>query len=142
VPSGRRSARRQAVFVLYQQDLLGLTLEAAIERAGDDKVDPYARRLLIGVSEQRQNIDEVLGEHITGWSLERLGMLERAILRSAVYELLWEPEVPEAVAIDEAVVLAKRFCSVEAGALVNGVLGAVAGSGVRTDPDASHLSED
>ena len=60
--------------------------------------------------------------------MQRLGVLERAILRLAVFELLWEPEVPPAVVIDEAVGSAKRFCSDEAGSLVNGVLGSVAGS--------------
>ena len=68
----------------------------------------------------------MLGKHVEGWTLQRLGVLERAILRLAAYELIWEPEVPSAVVIDEAVGAAKRFCSDEAGALVNGVLGSLA----------------
>ena len=80
------------------------------------------------MAQEHAAIDTVLHSHVAGWSLERLGTLERAILRLAAYELLWEPEVPEAVAIDEAVELAKRFCSDEAAALVNGVLGSVAAS--------------
>jgi N utilization substance protein B len=70
----------------------------------------------------------VLDKHVEGWSLQRLGVLERAILRLAAFELLWEPDLPSAVAIDEAVETAKRFCSDEAGSLINGVLGSVAGS--------------
>jgi transcription antitermination protein NusB len=128
MPTGRRSARRQAVFVLYQQDLLGLGPEEALARAGDPRPDQFTAGLVRGVDAHRAEIDEVLGRHVEGWSLQRLGVLERAILRLAAYELLWEPDVPSAVVIDEAVEAAKRFCSDEAGSLVNGVLGAVAGS--------------
>lgn len=123
--AGRRSARRQAVFILYQQDLLGRAWHT-LERGDGPDIDPYARGLVMGVAEEHTAIDAILQPHVTGWSLERLGTLERAILRLATYELLWEPGVPEAVAIDEAVELAKRFCSDEAAALVNGVLGSLA----------------
>ncbi len=96
-------------------------------QGGDNAdVDPYTRDLVLGVAQEHPAIDAVLHSHVAGWTLERLGTLERAILRLATYELLWEPEVPEAVAIDEAVELAKRFCSDEAAALVNGVLGSLA----------------
>lgn len=135
--AGRRSARRQAVFILYQQDLLGLTAQAALERAGEDKVASYARSLVLGVDKKREAIDRTLSEHVTGWTLERLGALERAVLRCAAYELSYTDDVPPAVAIDEAVGLAKRFCSTEAGALVNGVLGALAGGGAAVVPNGS-----
>jgi len=128
MPVGRRSARRQAVFVLYQQDLLGLGPVEALARVDEPKPDEYAADLVQGVSKHRDEIDEILGQHVEGWSLQRLGVLERSILRLAAYELIWEPEVPSAVVIDEAVESAKRFCSDEAGALVNGILGAVAGA--------------
>lgn len=124
--AGRRSARRQAVFVLYQQDLLGLSLEAALQRVGEERLTEYAIHLATGVDGEKRSIDRILAEHVAGWDLDRLGVLERAILRMAAFELLREPDVPEAVAIDEAVALGKRFCSSEAGALINGVLGAVA----------------
>lgn len=136
MPTGRRSARRLAVFVLYQQDLLGLGSEEALARAGVSSTDEYTVALVRGVGDHRQEIDEILGRHVEGWSLDRLGVLERAILRLAAYELLWEPGVPSAVVLDEAVQSAKRFCSDEAGALVNGVLGAVAGS-VRVEEAGS-----
>jgi N utilization substance protein B len=126
VAAGRRSARRQAVFILYQQDLLELTPGAALRRVDDAGVDPYARGLVLGVAQYLEAIDALLQQHVAGWSLERLGTLERSVLRLATYELLWEAGVPEAVVIDEAVGLAKRFCSDEAGALVNGILGSIA----------------
>jgi N utilization substance protein B len=131
VAVGRRSARRQAVFALYRQDLLKLTSEAALRRVPSADPDPYAVGLLNGTTEQLDVIDALLGQHLADWSLERLGVLERSILRVASYELLFEASVPEAVVIDEAVGLAKRYCSVEAGALVNGVLGSMAADSKR-----------
>jgi N utilization substance protein B len=128
VSAGRRSARRQAAFILYRHDLLGRDWETIGQGNDDADVDPYTRDLVLGVAEEHTAIDTFLNSHVAGWALERLGTLERAILRLATYELLWEPEVPEAVAIDEAVELAKRFCSDEAAALVNGVLGSLAAS--------------
>ena len=124
--SGRRSARRQAAFVLYQQDLLELTPQAALQRVDDAELDRYARELVLGTAAHLEAIDGLLEQHVAGWRLERLGVLERSILRLATYEMLWEVEVPDAVIIDEAVELAKRFCSVEAGSLVNGILGSLA----------------
>jgi len=90
---------------------------------------------MLGTAREHEGIDEVLKRHVAGWSLERLGTLERSILRLATYELLWEAVVPEAVAIDEAIELAKRFCSDEAGALINGILGSIALS------QAEHIRE-
>jgi N utilization substance protein B len=128
VAIGRRTARRQAVFLLYQQDLLGLTPEAAMGRgATADALDPYTLSLVSGVGTHARDIDDLLSANLSGWTLDRLGILERSILRLGAYEMLWESQIPHAVVIDEAVELAKRFCSDEAGALVNGVLGALSG---------------
>lgn len=123
--TGRRSARRQAVFILYQQDLLGLAVGEALLRFTEVEIDAYARTLVLGVARRLTNIDGLLDRYLAGWNLERLGILERAILRVAVYELLEETDVPGPVVVNEAVALAKRFCSAEAGSLVNGVLGAL-----------------
>lgn len=97
-------------------------------RSPEVQDDPYARGLVLGVAKNRERVDELLKRHLAGWSLGRLGILERSILRVAAYELLGETEVPNPVAINEAVALAKRFCSAEAGALVNGVLGSLVAS--------------
>lgn len=94
-------------------------------RSPDVEADPYARGLVLGVAKNQGLVDELLERHLVGWTLGRLGILERSILRVAVYELLGETDVPSAVAINEAVALAKRYCSGEAGALVNGVLGSL-----------------
>ena len=138
---GRRSSRRQAVFILYQGDLLKLDAESALERAADEQASEFAREIVRGVQSEQERLDDVLGHHLSGWSVDRLGVLERAILRVAVYEMLEERDVPLAVVIDEAVNLAKRFCSSEAGAFINGVLGGVA-KAVRPDVPESAASEE
>lgn len=97
-----------------------------MQRVEQEEVDEFAARLVRGVSSERARIDTLLQEHLSGWRVDRLGVLERAILRVAVYELLTEEDTPVPVAVDEAVGLAKRFCSAEAGALVNGILGNIA----------------
>ena len=94
-------------------------------RSTEVEIDAYARTLVLGVARRLTNIDGLLARYLAGWNLERLGILERAILRVAVYELLEETDVPGPVVVNEAVALAKRFCSAEAGSLVNGVLGSL-----------------
>lgn len=134
---GRRRARREALFVLYQADLLKLPVAAALERAGGEPtaepgaIAPYTRRLVEGVTARLDEIDTTISRHLVSWTLERLAPLERNVLRLGVFELVFADDVPDAVAIDEAVELAKTFCSDEAAALVNGVLGAVQGERQR-----------
>lgn len=115
--------------ILYQQDLLGLSADTALERAegGGSQIPAYTRRLVHGVEEHRRELDEWVDAHLKGWSVERLGAVERNILRVGAFELRHVDELGDAVAINEAVELAKRFGSFEAGGLVNGVLGAMAG---------------
>lgn len=126
--SGRRSARRQAVFILYQQDLLELSATDALKRRRASRLEPYTQGVVLGVAEHGAEIDALVERHLEGWELSRLGSLERSILRVAAFELLYGTDVPEPVAIDQAVESAKRFCSDEAGALINGVLGSLAAS--------------
>ena len=118
---------------------MGISPEDALTRGEDPHVDGYAAELVRGVALHRREVDEILQTHVEGWSLQRLGVLERAILRLAAYELCWEPEVPPAVVIDEAVGAARRFCSDEASALVNGVLGAVAASTGRPGDEVTRM---
>ncbi len=114
------------MFILYQQDLLGITLEEALSRVRrQEELAPYAEELVWGVNRRIEEIDALLGRHLEEWELGRLGTVERAILRLAVFELTRGGDVPPAVAIDQAVEQAKRYCSDEAGALVNGVLGSL-----------------
>jgi N utilization substance protein B len=117
----RKSARRDALFVLYQWDVTGKPLASLHE--GD--LDPYAQELAEGVSSETAELDARINDASSEWSADRLGALERNVLRIALWELD-RGEVPLEVAIDEAVSLAKRYSSEEAGRLVNGILGQAA----------------
>ncbi len=94
--------------------------------------EEYASQLVLGVERRGEEVDGLLGRHATGWTVERMPMVDRCLLRMAAYELLDEPEVPTAVVLDEAVALAKAYSTEDSGRYVNGVLSAVAGE-VRPD---------
>ena len=117
----RRGARRTAFFLLYQWDVTGRPLASLY----DGEVDEWARRTAQEVAAEAASLDERITEASEGWSADRLGAVERNILRIAVHELQGD-EVPDEVAIDEAVTLAKRYATDEAGRLVNGILGRIA----------------
>jgi len=119
--TGRRGARRAALFVLYQWDVTGQPLASLYE--GD--LDAYTKELAEGVAAEVEDLDATIGDASSDWRPERLGALERNILRIALYELDRD-EVPLEVAIDEAVRLARRYASEDAAKLVNGILGKVA----------------
>lgn len=125
---GRRAARRQAVFLLYQHDVTGIGLEELERNAERDgtPVDPFARGLMEGVAADPAGLDELITAAADGWTADRLAPLERNILRVAVHEILDWPDIPAAVSINEAVDLAKRYCQTEAPGLVNGILGRIA----------------
>ena len=118
--AGRRAARRTALVLLYQWDVTGQPLASLYE--GD--VDPYAQALAEAVAERHEELDRRITEAADDWTADRLGALERNILRIAIEELD-EDELPVEVAINEAVTLAKRYSSEDAGRLVNGILGRI-----------------
>ena len=119
--AGRRAARRTALILLYQWDVTGQELASLYE----GEVDDYARSLAERVVERHEELDRRITEAADEWTADRLGALERNILRLALLELD-RGEVPLEVAIDEAVSLAKRYSSEDAGRLVNGILGRIA----------------
>jgi len=116
----RSDQRRDAVFAVYQRDVTGRPLDELLSGA-----KPFTRELAEGVEAFREDLDAEIDRHSRGWAVERLGALERSIMRVALYELRHPDEVPVEVAIDEAVSLAKEFCGAEAPGFVNGILGAV-----------------
>ena len=117
----RKAARRQALYLLYQWDLTGQELASLYE----GEPDAFARALAEAVSERALALDARISDASPDWPADRLGTLERNILRIGVYELE-EEMVPREIAINEAVVLAKRYASEDAARLVNGSLGRVA----------------
>ena len=117
----RRQARRTALFLLYQWDLTGQPLASLYEGEPDE----FATGLAASVAERAQDLDRRVTESSDDWVADRMGTLERNILRIGVYELE-ERTVPPEVALNEAVVLAKRYASDDAARLVNGILGKIA----------------
>jgi N utilization substance protein B len=123
----RREARRAAVFMLFQSDVTGRPLGSLYE--GD--VDEYTRQLAEAVTEHASDLDERITSASDDWTADRLGAVERNVLRVALEELD-EGEVPVEVVLDEAVTLAKRYASEDAGRLVNGILGKLVREGQAT----------
>jgi transcription antitermination protein NusB len=124
----RRAQRRGSAFLLYQRDLTGAGLAdlfRAYERDNGQPVSEFMRTQVEGAWNRREQLDAAIDAAAEGWTSDRMAVLERNILRLAVWELR-TGEVPPAVAIDEAVELAKRYASPEAAGLVNGVLGRIA----------------
>jgi transcription antitermination protein NusB len=118
--SSRRAGRRTALFLLYQWDVTGQPLASLYE----GEVDDFARSTAEAVAAQAPQLDGRITAAAEGWTADRLGVIERNILRIALYELDGD-EVPDEVAIDEAVTLAKRYATDDAARLVNGILGRI-----------------
>lgn len=132
--SARSKARKRAVDILFESDLRGTDpVSTAADRIADPDrpLQPYAITLVEGVSSHRDRIDELVSTYAEGWSLARMPGVDRAIIRVAVYELMWVDDVPDAVVIDEAVELAKSLSTDESPKFVNGLLGRL----VKVKPD-------
>jgi N utilization substance protein B len=115
------------MMLLYRTDLVGGEVEDAIgsfESEHGFAMPEYAATLVRGVVEYADAVDDRIRDHLVDWTIERLGAVERSVLRIATWELCWG-EVPGPVAIDEAVELSKRYATPEAAKLVNGVLAAI-----------------
>ncbi|ASR39487.1 transcription antitermination factor NusB [Prauserella marina] len=127
--TSRRASRRRAVEFLYEAAQRSATpVELLRERVGSPAVEPvndYTITLIEGVSAQLERVDELLAEHSQGWTLSRMPPVDLAILRIGVYEMLWAHDVPDPVAIDEAVGLAKELSTDDSPRFVNGVLGRI-----------------
>ena len=120
-PVSRREARRAAVFVLYQWDVTSSPLGSLFE----GEVDAYTQSIADRVAAHAPELDAKITAASDDWTADRLGAVERNILRVAIEELV-AGEVPREVVMDEAVTLAKRYASDDAGRLVNGILGKIA----------------
>jgi len=128
--TNRRQARECALEVLYRLDLVGdepehTIAEILLRKNPSDEAETYLRRLADSVLANQQEIDAALRKHLSRWRLERLTMLDRAILRLAAAELLFFDDVPPKVSINEAVEIAKKYGDDDAGKFVNGVLDSI-----------------
>lgn len=131
--SSRTKSRKTALDAIFAADarkidpttLLELTAEQNADRQNQEEIIGYAQQIVAGVVEHHADIDDRIESYSQSWSLERMPAVDRAILRVAVWELLFNEEVPDAVAISEAVELAKEYSTDDSGSFVNGILGAI-----------------
>ena len=130
---GRHQARKRAVDLLFEAEARGLSpvevvdVRTALAEAKPEvaALHPYTVAVARGVGEHAAHIDDMITSHLHGWTLDRLPAVDRAVLRVAVWELLYSDDVPEPVAVDEAVELAKELSTDESPGFINGVLGQV-----------------
>ena len=126
--SARTKARKRAVDVLFEAEQRGLPpVQVLAERlaAADPPVPEYTVTLVEGVSARLERLDEVLSTYSQGWTLDRMPAVDRALLRVGAYEILFCDDVPDAVAVNEAVDLARSLSTDDSPAFVNGLLGRV-----------------
>lgn len=121
----RRKARRRAVEVLYEAEVRGTTVEDVIKRRlaqPEPPINEFTERLARSVDERRERIDELLDEYAIGWTLERMPVVDRNILRMGAFELLWADDIPDGVAIAEAVGVAKELSTDDSPNFISGLL--------------------
>ena len=129
--AARNKARKRAFQILFEADQRGSSVSTVLadwlRHARTDERQPpvgeYTMQLVEGYAEHAERIDELLSTYSVGWTLDRMPVVDRNILRLAAHELIWEDDVPDAVVIDEAVQLAKEFSTDESPSFVNGMLG-------------------
>jgi N utilization substance protein B len=131
----RRTGRERALQALYQMEMSALRPEDALEAAWDAEPEPgrpdteahrFALELVQGVVEHREEIDGLIESHSHNWRLDRMARIDRNVLRLAVFELKWRPDIPKKVTLNEAVELGKAFGSEASSAFVNGLLDRIA----------------
>lgn len=122
----RRKARQRAVEVLFEVDQRGGRGEELLQQRESGVGEPvpeYGSRLIRGVWQHQERIDELISAYSQGWTIDRMPAVDRQLLRVGVYELLYEDDVPDPVCVDEAVTLAKKMSTDDSPRFVNGLLG-------------------
>lgn len=130
--SARSKARKQTLDLLYEADIRGTAaIDILASRSDDDSdgdarpIREFTRELIAGISAQKRKIDELISTYAQGWDMDRLPTVDRNILRLAIYELIWTPDLPEGVVINEALELAKQLSTDESASYIHGVLGKI-----------------
>jgi N utilization substance protein B len=123
--STRRQARERALGLCYELDVRRTSAEVLLADLPAPP-DEYALTLLRGVDEHREEVDALLRKYSEHWALERMPVVDRALLRIGCYELGWQPDLPTGVVISEAVELAKQYSTKDSGRFVNGLLSRIA----------------
>lgn len=125
--SHRRGSRKLALDVLYEQDVSGKPAPAILQRYASNPGYEFASCLVNGVRGHAVALDEIISGHARDWSIERMPVIDRTLLRMALFEILYLDDVPAPVAINEAVELAKIYSTQDSSRFINGLLGSVAG---------------
>ena len=130
----RRKARELALQMLFEHDVAGTTPDDMFRRSDDLRNAPeglrdFTKRLVSGTLEHREALDSMISRQADHWRLMRMPIVDRNILRMALFELLHEPETPRPVVIDEALEIAKRFSTPRSSQFINGILDGVLKSG-------------
>jgi len=126
--SARSKARKAALDLLYEADIRGISVGVILSQRLETLeylIRDYTRELLTGVVEHRSRIDELIVTYSQGWDFDRMPVLDRNILRLSLFELLWGRDIPEAVAIDEALELAKTLSTEESSSYIHGILATI-----------------
>ena len=126
--AARSKARKRALDILFASELRSENAVDALDRAiadGEGPTNAYTAELVRGVHDHRARIDEILGQYAQGWTLARMPAVDRNVLRLGVFELLFAPDVPDAVAVSEALALVQELSTDDSPPFVNGVLGSV-----------------
>ena len=130
--SARSKARKAALDLLFETDIRGtsavetLSTRDVVEEGPDARpIRDYTRELVLGVSENSRKIDELISTYAQGWDMDRLPTVDRNILRIGIYEILWSQNIPDGVAIDESLILAKELSTDGSASFIHGVLGRI-----------------
>ena len=124
--AARSKARKQALDVLYESDIRKTDPLTLLSSRAEDDVREFAREIVVLVSEHQKKIDELISTFARGWDMDRMPTVDRNILRIAIAEIVWSTSVPEAVAISEALDLAKELSTDESAGFIHGVLAQIA----------------
>ena len=130
--SARSKARKQALDLLYEADIRGTSAAVLLEQRDTTEDGPDARpirdftkELIAGVTENKRKIDELITTYAQGWDMDRLPAVDRNILRLGIYEIVWNADLDDGIAIDEALILAKELSTDESAGYIHGVLGRI-----------------
>lgn len=122
----RHTARKKAFQILFQLDINDNAPDQAMDHFLEEKTpDPFLTRIVKGVAEQKSELDEKIAAHLENWSIERIASAEKTILRIAIYEILYEDDIPFSVSVNEAIELGHMFGDDKSGKFINGVLSKV-----------------
>ncbi len=125
----RRAEREQAFLLIFERTIHNNTMANIIENAGECRemeFSDFATKIALGVEKNEAVLDKKIEESILGWKMNRLSKVSLALMRLAIYEMIFEPEIPISVSINEVIDLAKKYGGSEDAPFINGVLGTVA----------------